>query len=88
MKKDDQVKLNKYYSSEDMQYYIRLMEMFASKLNDIALTPEQLKVCNAMVNHYRRMCVSILMKEFPINFESPEAMTMSEAESIIKAYSA
>jgi len=83
---NNDIKIAKYYSPAKMQRSIMLMEQFwlLSQNKDV---DEKDRVCaKALFEHYRRLAMCILMKEFPAEFGNDLIIDVEYMKNLYKKY--
>lgn len=83
---DDEIKISKYYDSEKMKSAIMNMEQFYMFSQDTKLDTKN-KICAyKMFEHYRRLAMCILMKEFEPNFKVSVVIDKEYMENVYRSH--
>lgn len=71
---DAETKMSKYYDGEKLRSAIMYMEQFYSLSKNKAIDPNDSLRAYKMFEHYRRLAMCILMKEFRDDFSIEDAV--------------
>ena len=75
----------KYYNPERLHNALFLMEQFRIMSMNIQYTPDTQKQARLLSDHFRRMAVSIILKEFDPAFTCQQLLTKEYMESMFKS---
>lgn len=67
---NNEIKVSKWYDPAKMQKSVFMMEQFWLLSQDISATEDDRKAAKGLFEHYRRLAMCILMKEFPQELKS------------------
>lgn len=81
---DDEIKISKYYDSEKMKSAIMNMEQFYALSQDKKLDEKHSKCAYKLFEHYRRLAICILMKEFSPDFTIDRVITVDYMNNMFK----
>lgn len=81
---DNDIKVSKYYDSERMKSAIMNMEQFYALSQNKKLDEKHTKCAYKLFEHYRRLAVCILMKEFSPDFSTDCVITVDYMNNMFK----
>jgi hypothetical protein len=83
---NNDIKMEKYYSSAKMHRAIMLMEQFWLLSQNDELTDNDKKCAKALFEHYRRLAMCILMKNMPEQLVNELIIDIEYMKNIYKKY--
>lgn len=83
---DNEIKIAPFYDSEKMHSSILKMEQFYTLSNDKNLDDKNRICARRLFEHYRRLAMCILMKEFPDDFRADQVVDVEYMKNQYKGY--
>jgi hypothetical protein len=83
---NNDIKIEKYYSSSKMQRAIMLMEQFWLLSQNNELSDDDKKCAKVLFEHYRRLATCILMKNMPEQLVNELIIDIDYMKNIYKKY--
>jgi len=83
---NNDVKIEKWYSPAKMQRAVMLMEQFGLLSKNLELSEDDRKCAKALFEHYRRLAMCILMKEFPDEMKHELIIDVEYMKNMYKKY--
>ena len=78
-----ETKLERYYSPEKMRNCLFRMEQFFAIWQDESVDEQHRKVANGLFEHYRRLAICILTKEFDAKMAIDRVLTPEFIDTIL-----